>query len=102
MVELKPDKANKKHPWMVWIVVLLLLIGCGFFILKRWQSHELMEHVRLIDNTPGILITSIDTLGLEKIQLEVLRDPAAQLIQEWLEQQWIDTSWVMIKERAYL
>lgn len=48
-----------------------------FLLLKRWQSYELMDQVSLIDKTSGILLTDIDTLGLEKIQLEVLRDPAA-------------------------
>jgi hypothetical protein len=36
-----------------------------------------MDQVSLIDKTSGILLTDIDTLGLEKIQLEVLRAPAA-------------------------
>jgi hypothetical protein len=51
-----------------------------FLLLKRWQSYELMDQVSLIDKTSGILLTDIDTLGLEKIQLEVLRDPAAQSV----------------------
>jgi hypothetical protein len=58
----------------------LIFIGCGFLLLKRWQSYELMDQVSLIDKTSGILLTDIDTLGLEKIQLEVLRDPAAQSV----------------------
>ncbi len=102
MVELKPDKSAKKHPWMAWSLVLLLFIGCGFLLIKRWHSHELMNQVSLIDNAPGILLTDIDTLGLEKIQIKVLRDPAAQTIQDWLKQQLIDNSRVIVKERAYL
>ena len=102
MTVLKPDKTSKKSPWMAWILVLLVLIGCGFLLFKRWQTHELIEHVSLIDKTPGILLTNIDPLGLEKIQLEVLRDPAAQSVKVWLEQQSIDSNRVILKERAYL
>jgi outer membrane protein OmpA-like peptidoglycan-associated protein len=102
MVELKPEQTTNKRPWMAWALVLLVLIGCGFLLIKRWQSHELMNQVSLIDKTPGILLTNIDTLGLEKIQLEVLRDPAAQPVQGWLKQQSIDDTRVIVKERAYL
>ncbi|MBL4631401.1 MAG: OmpA family protein [Paraglaciecola sp.] len=102
MSELKPETNSDKHPWMAWTLVLLLLTGCGFLLLKRWQSHELIERVSLIDKSPGIFVTHIDTLGLEKIQLEVLRDPAALPVQEWLAQQSIDSSRVILKERAYL
>lgn len=102
IAELKPEKTISKRPWMAWILVLLVLIGCGFLLLKRWQSYELMEQIRLIDSTPGILVTGIGTLGLEKIQLEVIRDPAAQSVQKWLELQSIDDKRVILKERAYL
>lgn len=102
MTALKPESSSHKRPWMAWTVVLLVLMGCGFLLAKRWQSHELMNQVRLIDNTPGILLIRIDTLGLEEIQLEVLRDPAALPVQEWLEQKSIDSSRVIHKERAYL
>jgi len=102
MTVLKSAKKPPKRPWMAWSLVLLLLIGCGFLLTKRWQSHELMNHVSQIDNAPGILLTNLDTAGLEKIRLEVLRDPAAQSVQEWLQQQSIDSSRVILKERAYL
>ena len=102
MTVLKPESNTHKRPWMALTVVLLVLIGCGFLLVKRWQSHELMNQISAIDKAPGILLTNIDTLGLEQIQLEVLRDPAALSVQEWLEQQSIDSSRVILKERAYL
>jgi outer membrane protein OmpA-like peptidoglycan-associated protein len=102
MTVLKPDKVSRKRPWMAWILVLLVLIGGGFLLFKRWQVQELIEHVSLIDKTPGILLTNIDTLGLEKIQIEVMRDPAAQSVNEWLEQQSINANRITVKERAYL
>ncbi|WP_339719303.1 OmpA family protein [uncultured Paraglaciecola sp.] len=102
MTVLKPEHSNNKKPWMAWTVVLLLLIGSGFLFVKRWNTHELMNQVKLIDSVPGIILTSIDTLGLEDIQLEVLRDPASLTIQEWLEQHGIESSRVIYKERAYL
>ena len=102
MTVLKPESSRNKRPWMAWTVVLLLLIGFSFLLVKRWQSHELMDQVSLIDKASGILLTQIDTLGLEKIQFEVLRDPAALSIPEWLEQHSIDSNLVIYKERAYL
>ena len=36
MVELKPEQITNKRPWMAWAVVLLIFIGCGFLLLKRW------------------------------------------------------------------
>lgn len=102
IAELKADQTKKKRPWMAWTAVLIFLMCCSFLLLKRWQSYELIERVGLIDKTPGILLTNIDTLGLEKIQLEVLRDPAAQPVLKWFNQQSIDSKLVVIKERAFL
>lgn len=102
MSVLKPGKKAHKRPWMAWTVVLLILIGCGFLFFKRWQTYELLNQVSAIDKSPGILLTNIDILGLEKIQLEVLRDPAAISVQEWFVQHSIDSNRVILKERAYL
>jgi len=99
---LKPEHTNNKRPWMAWTVVLLVLIGSCFLLVKRWQSHELMNQVSVINQAPGILVTNIDTLGLEQIQLEVMRDPAAISVQQWLEQHAINSSRVILKEKAYL
>lgn len=103
MSELKSDEqAARKKPWMAWIVVFLILLGFGFLGFNRWQAHELLEQVNLIDQTPGILVTHSETLGLKRIKLEVLRDPAAPTLLSWFEQNSIDPELIETKENAYL
>ncbi|MEP4099710.1 OmpA family protein [Paraglaciecola sp.] len=101
--ELKPEHQDKKKkPWLAWIVVSMFFIGFGYLGIKQWQVHKLLEKVEPLDDEPGILITDISTLGLNKVQLNVLRDPAAQPIREWLQQQSIEQQNIQLKERAYL
>lgn len=102
MTVLKPENNRKKRPWMAWTVVLMVLIGCGYLVVKRWYSYELLNQVKLIHEVPGILLTEIDTLGLEKVQLEVMRDPATVSVQQWLEENKIDSSKVIHQERAFI
>lgn len=101
--ELKPEhQGKKKKPWFAWIVVSIFFIGFGYLLVKQWQAYNLLEKVELIDNEPGILITDISTSALNKVQLNVLRDPAAQPISEWLQEHNITQQSLQIKERAFL
>ncbi|MEP2652992.1 MAG: OmpA family protein [Paraglaciecola sp.] len=101
--ELKPEhQGKKKKPWFAWVVVIIFLSGIGYLFAKQWQAYSLLEKVKLIDNEPGILITDISTFGLNKVQLNVLRDPTAQPISEWLQKQNITQQHLQIKERAFL
>jgi outer membrane protein OmpA-like peptidoglycan-associated protein len=103
MAELKAtEQANKKRPWMAWTVALFILAGGIFLGFNRWQVHQLLDEVNLIDQTPGILVTHADTLGFNRIKLEVLRDPAAQTVHSWFEQHGIDHKLIEVKENAYL
>ena len=103
MSELKSvEQAKKKRPWMAWIVVLVILAGLVFLGFNRWQSHKLLEQVNLIDHTPGILLTHSDTLGLNRIRLEVMRDPAAQTVKSWFAQKNLDPDLIEVQENAYL
>ena len=70
IAELKAtEQANKKHPWMAWIIVFFIVVGGLFLSINRWQAHQLLGKVELTDQVPGILLTDADTLGLNKIKL---------------------------------
>ncbi|MGJ8679826.1 OmpA family protein [Paraglaciecola sp.] len=103
VTELKQDERDtKKRPWMAWILVVLLLCVFTFLGVLRWQTLEIKEQVSLIDNQPGILITQLDIEGINQVKLNVLRDPSAISIDEWLSVHKLPKDKISIKERAYL
>ncbi|MCF2949024.1 OmpA family protein [Paraglaciecola aquimarina] len=103
IAELKPEaEQTSKTPWMAWSVVFLLLCTITFLMAIRWQSVALKDQIELIDRQPGILITSLELNGLREINLNVLRDPSAIIIKDWLGSQNISLTHLNIKERAYL
>lgn len=102
MAELRPEQARTGRPWLAWAIVALIVIGCSFLGVKRWQLYELTEQVGLIDNTPGIVLTYLDSSGFDRVELGVLRDPAAQTVANWLANQEIDTEQVQVEEKAFL
>ncbi|MFT2089640.1 OmpA family protein [Paraglaciecola sp. 2405UD69-4] len=101
--ELKPEhQGKKKKPWFAWLLVTLIIICLGYLLGKHWQASVLLDKVRQVDNEPGIFVTQADTKGLSKVEIEILRDPAALSIEDWLEQQNIEPQKLHIKERAFL
>lgn len=99
--ELKPE-GTKKRPWMAWLVVILLFIGCGFLSVLRWQALNLQNQIQNINNEPGVLITELEVTGLQNIKLSVLRDPSAIAVKRWLTEHNLPLAQITHTERAYL
>ncbi|MGS2719218.1 OmpA family protein [Paraglaciecola aestuariivivens] len=103
MAELKQEAQKKKRrPWLAYLLLSSFLIGISYIAVKKWQTHELLQKLALIEQTPGILITQLDSQGLDKVFLGVMRDPNAPTVQSWLTARNLDSNKITIKETAFL
>ena len=103
IAELKPEEnKSKRRPWMAWVIVLALAIMGCYAVYVRWQANQVLTQVRLIDNQPGIVLTSAHLVGFSRIQLNVMRDPHAPDIKSWLAEQGLSDANIEFKERAYV
>jgi outer membrane protein OmpA-like peptidoglycan-associated protein len=102
LAELKPEvQANKKRPWLAWILLLLLLGGAAYYGFRWWQTEKLAQRLALVHEQPGIVLNDIDVLGIDLLKLSVLRDPDAGSIEDWLNQNGIPRESVVIAQKAY-
>lgn len=102
LAELKPEvAANKKHPWLAWIVVLLLLSGGAYYGVRWWQTEKLAQRLAMVHGEPGIVLNQIKVLGLDIVKLSVMRDPEAKTIEDWLQENDIPPSSVIVDQQAY-
>ncbi len=101
--ELKPEhEEQRKKPVLALFFILLLLILAGFYGYQRHKQNQLSDLVSTLNDEPGILITELETQGLSRVYAEVLRDPQAQVIDNWLSTNQIASENVAIFERQYL
>jgi outer membrane protein OmpA-like peptidoglycan-associated protein len=101
--ELKQETSSrKKKPWLAWIVVAIGLAGLGYYATLRWQIQELANRLSQIDQQTGIIVTNIEVLNVNNIDLRILRDPAAISVGKWLEEQELTAAKIVLHESAYL
>lgn len=101
--ELKPEhEEQRKKPVLALFFILLLLILAGYYGYQRHKQNQLSDLVSTLNDEPGILITELETQGLSRVYAEVLRDPQAQVIDNWLSTNQIASENVAIFERQYL
>lgn len=101
--ELKPEVAEKKkRPWFAWVLVGGLVATIIAYLVSYWQQTKLVEQISAIGDEPGITLRSAGAEGWSGARIEVLRDPDAISIEEWLSQQAIDSASVSVSEQSYM
>lgn len=103
LAELKTEQSKtKKRPWIALFIVFSLSISACYAAFLRWQANEVLAKVSLIDEQPGIVLTSAQLVGFSTVQFNVLRDPQAVSIPAWLAEQQLSETKINYKERAYV
>lgn len=96
-----PEPKNKKTPWFAWLAVLALMILTGFQAVKWWENQALTDKLMTLDNKPGVVINHIDVQSNNKVELDILRDPDAILVSDWLEENSLTIEQLSLTERLY-
>ncbi len=96
-----PEPKNKKTPWFAWLAVLAFMILIGFQAVKWWENQALTDKLMTLDNKPGVVINHIDVQSNNKVELDILRDPDAILVSDWLEENSLTIEQLSLTERLY-
>lgn len=92
---------QKKIPWLAWLIVLLVVIYVGYQSFNWFKSAQLHEKIMQLDSQPGIIIKQLKIKQLDDITLDVLRDPDALNIHDWLKDNALNPAQLTITERNY-
>ena len=94
-----PDK--KKTPWFAWGIVLLILLYAGYQSYNWLKSTQLHEKIMQLDAQPGVMIKQLKIHSLDNITLDILRDPDALNITDWLNNNEMNSTLFNLNERNY-
>ena len=93
--------AKKRPPWFAWTIVLLVVIYAGYQSLNWIKSKKLHEKIMQLDTQPGLIIKQLNIDTLDEITLDILRDPDAINITDWLSINGINTEQLNLIERNF-
>ena len=99
--EHKVESNNKRKPWLAIAALFIAFIFIGFQILSWSKSQQLHEELMQLENEPGIIIRKVTINNLDNIEVDILRDPSAINIAQWLESHNFDVKKFSILERNY-
>ena len=103
ITQLKPD-ANKpdKKPWLAWLLFSLVSVALVIGLVNWWQLNQLHQQVAKLDQEPGILVRHITKDGWSNLNVQLMRDPNAVGVHDWLNQHNIDAEKIQLFESGYV
>lgn len=99
--QIKPKSSIKQKPWFAWILVLMVVLFISFKTFQWWENKRLSDRLIMLDSQPGIIINSIQVRGDNEVVLDILRDPDAITVNEWLKQHDLTIKQLTLTERHY-
>ncbi|MDN4500819.1 OmpA family protein [Alteromonadaceae bacterium BrNp21-10] len=95
------EQQKKKTPWMALVLIGLVTVAACWWGVKWWQSQQLEDAIREIDQQPGIVLQRLSANLDQSVSLDILRDPDAIAVDDWLQQQQIQVPSLNLRERHY-
>jgi outer membrane protein OmpA-like peptidoglycan-associated protein len=99
--EQKTEENKKKKPWFA-IALLFIVATClGYQVLSWTKSRQLYQKIMQLDHEPGVVIRQLTINSLDDINLDILRDPNAVTLAQWLKDNNLAVDKFKIVERSY-
>jgi len=95
------EPKNKKTPWFAWLAILTFMIIIGFQAVKWWENQVLNDKLMTLDNESGVVINHIEVQDHNKVVLDILRDPDAISVSDWLQKNDLTIEQLSLTERLY-
>lgn len=95
------EPKNKKTPWFAWLAILTFMIVIGFQAVKWWENQALTDKLMMLDHESGVVINHIEVQSNNKVTLDILRDPDAVLVSDWLLENGLTIEQLSLTERLY-
>ncbi|GAA5142459.1 OmpA family protein [Thalassotalea piscium] len=100
--EKSTETKKKKVPWFAWLAVTLFLALIASRI-NLWHSLEqLKTQLNELGQQPGVIIQHINVINNDNVEINILRDPDAITVQEWLDSKKLTFTQLTLNERLYL
>lgn len=97
----KPESSAQKKPWLAWILVFMILGICCFKAFQWWENEKLTNQLMLFDRQPGVVVNSVEVYGDKKVKLDILRDPHAVKLTDWIQNNNLTIGQLSLTERYY-
>jgi outer membrane protein OmpA-like peptidoglycan-associated protein len=92
---------KKKTPWFAWAIVLLILLYTGYKGFNWVKTSQLHDKIMQLDSQPGIVIKQLKIDDINTITLDILRDPDAIELTQWLNDNALNPANFKLIERSY-
>jgi outer membrane protein OmpA-like peptidoglycan-associated protein len=96
-----PESLNRKKPWFAWLIVFSIILLSCFQTWNWWERAELKENLMKIDLQPGVVVNHIEIHNNKDVVFDILRDPDAVSVNDWLLKNDLTVNQVIINERLY-
>ncbi|MGV2871709.1 OmpA family protein [Colwellia sp. E150_009] len=97
----KTESSTEKKPWFAWILVSIITVIICLKTFQWWENERLTERLMMLDNQPGIIVNKIYVHNDKQVELDILRDPNAIGVSEWLQKQDLTIESLALVERQY-
>ncbi|MBO1254972.1 OmpA family protein [Alteromonas sp. 5E99-2] len=94
------EKANR--PWFGYVFLLLAMtLLIGYSVLK-YRAYSTLHSLQSISALPGYVLTSGRIKNVDKVTINVLRDPMTKTIESWISENNLNGKNIQIKEQSYI
>ena len=97
----KTEPSTEKKPWFAWILVFIIAVIICLKTFQWWENERLTEKLMMLDNQPGIIVNKIYVHNDKQVEIDILRDPNAIGVGEWLQTQGLTIESLALVERQY-
>ena len=92
----------RKPPYLAIGLLSILCLGLGALIFNAYEHQQRLTKVMSIGEQPGIVVNRAEKAGWRSIRLDILRDPSAQEVSQWLRDAEVEAKWVDVTEKPFL
>tara|TARA_R110002050_G_scaffold59924_1_gene133380 strand:- start:188 stop:1948 length:1761 start_codon:yes stop_codon:yes gene_type:complete len=97
----KIESSTEKKPWFAWILVFIIAVIMCLKTFQWWENERLTEKLMMLDNQPGIIVNKIYVHNDKQVEIDILRDPNAIGVSEWLQKQDLTIESLALVEHQY-
>lgn len=100
--EKNTELTETKKSRLIWVIILLLIsVFIGLRVQSWYQINQLNKLIMQIDQQPGIVLQALNVNHYDDISLDVMRDPDAISVEDWLSLHQLPIEHFHVNERRY-
>lgn len=88
-------------PWFAWVLFMFIFGFIIFQTFQLWVKAELTDKLMTYDLNAGVVVNHIQVNNEHDIEIDILRDPDAVTVIDWLKNNNITIKNVTLTERRY-